>query len=711
MPGNARRLPVRGVVTAAVVLLLVAAALAVAAVASRAPDQPAVPVDLDPGPVVLIGASGLRWSDLDPDTTPALWRLVGSSAVGSLSVRTVSSSTCPLDGWLSLSAGTKATGQDVEDDRGGVNPGQPDGGRVDCGTVPPVLDGAVSGWSELVALQESTTGSYGELGSLGRSLTDAGVCSVAVGRGAAVALADRRGRVGEVHTRWAPALADRCPVAVVDAGAVSEGNGRRGDLVGLDAYVDDILDDVPNGTQVLVAGIADPSGSPAPFQVAMSVTLGEPRAAWLTSDSTRRDRLVQLIDISATITERAGAEMGLDARPWTSIEDRTLSTRETVEDLTGVSALGDVIPTDAPVFGAWVVAVPVSILIGSLGVLVVRRRLGELVTPRFLVPLACGAALFGAALPPAMYLVSVARWWQWENPALVLATVVVLVALAVALLSAVVPIRHPLRFVAIQSAITWVTLTLDGITGTPLQLGSPLAAGPVYGGRFFGFGNVTFVVYAASTFLLAAVVYQLARERRGTRAATVAVALLGLVAIVVDGWPTFGADVGGVIALVPGVVLLLLLLRQVPLTLVRGAAVIGAGVVVVGVIAFLDWLRPPAQRSHMGDFVARVVAGDFLDVIGNKLAALSASLTSPLGWAELLGFALTAAVVWRPTEMRVPELRQVFDAWPALRPALQAFLATCLLGSLVNDSGALIAGFGVLMVVPLLIATSAWSSR
>jgi hypothetical protein len=82
-----------------------------------------------------------------------------------------------------------------------------------------------------------------------------------------------------------------------------------------------------------------------------------------------------------------------------------------------------------------------------------------------------------------------------------------------------------------------------------------------------------------------------------------------------------------------------------------------------------------------------------------------------LGWAELLAFVLTAAVVWRPTVMRVPELREVFDAWPALRPALQAFLATCLLGSLVNDSGALIAGFGVLLVAPLLIATSAWSAR
>jgi hypothetical protein len=322
-----------------------------------------------------------------------------------------------------------------------------------------------------------------------------------------------------------------------------------------------------------------------------------------------------------------------------------------------------------------------------------------------------GAALFAGALAPATYLVSIARWWQWEHPAQVLAIVVVLVALAVALLSAVVPVRHPLRFVAAQAAITWVTLTVDGVTGTPLQVGSPLGAGPVYGGRFFGFGNVTFVVYAASTFLLAAVVFQMLRDARGTRAATFAVALLGLVAVVVDGWPTFGADFGGVVALVPGIVLLLLLLSRVPLTLARGAAIAATGLAVVSVISLLDWLRPSAQRSHMGDFVARILAGDFLDVLGSKLSALGGSLTSPLGWAELLAFAVMVAVVWRPTTMRVPELQQVFDSWPALRPSLQAYLGTCLLGSLVNDSGTLIAGVGVLLVAPLLIATSAWCSR
>jgi len=103
----------------------------------------------------------------------------------------------------------------------------------------------------------------------------------------------------------------------------------------------------------------------------------------------------------------------------------------------------------------------------------VRRRLGDLVTPRFLVPLACGAALFAAALPPAMYLVSVARWWQWENPALVLATVLVglslmLTGAIVGVLSGGPPLRRAMRQLAVGAVAAVVTYGLGLLFGATL---------------------------------------------------------------------------------------------------------------------------------------------------------------------------------------------------------------------------------------------------
>ncbi|HEX2806558.1 MAG TPA: hypothetical protein VHN80_10360, partial [Kineosporiaceae bacterium] len=59
------------------------------------------------GPVVLIGTGGLRWDDVG-DTTPALFALLGEGAVGTLAVRSVGLSSCPVDGWLAVSAGRRA---------------------------------------------------------------------------------------------------------------------------------------------------------------------------------------------------------------------------------------------------------------------------------------------------------------------------------------------------------------------------------------------------------------------------------------------------------------------------------------------------------------------------------------------------------------------------------------------------------------------------
>src|SRR5450830_1268608 len=59
-------------------------------------------------PVVLVGVTGLRWDDLGSLTTPALWGLSRQAAVGTAVVRSVGPSSCPADGWLAVSTGTRA---------------------------------------------------------------------------------------------------------------------------------------------------------------------------------------------------------------------------------------------------------------------------------------------------------------------------------------------------------------------------------------------------------------------------------------------------------------------------------------------------------------------------------------------------------------------------------------------------------------------------
>src|ERR1700722_7410704 len=74
--------------------------------------------------VVIVGLSGLRWSDLSPTVTPTLSRLAGQGSVGSLVDYAVLPLTCPADGWLTLNAGARA---------------QSDHTDASCGAFPAVL--------------------------------------------------------------------------------------------------------------------------------------------------------------------------------------------------------------------------------------------------------------------------------------------------------------------------------------------------------------------------------------------------------------------------------------------------------------------------------------------------------------------------------------------------------------------------------------------
>src|SRR5450756_1485295 len=64
----------------------------------------------DPGQgrVVVVGVAGLRWADVSPEVTPALWSLAQHAAIGTAAARSVRSSACPADGWLAISAGARA---------------------------------------------------------------------------------------------------------------------------------------------------------------------------------------------------------------------------------------------------------------------------------------------------------------------------------------------------------------------------------------------------------------------------------------------------------------------------------------------------------------------------------------------------------------------------------------------------------------------------
>jgi hypothetical protein len=249
----------------------------------------------------------------------------------------------------------------------------------------------------------------------------------------------------------------------------------------------------------------------------------------------------------------------------------------------------------------------------------------------------------------------------------------------------------------------YLILLVDGVLGTPLQFGSMFTDGPVIGGRFYGFGNSTFATLAVAALVTAGWAAQKLIDKSRVQAA-LAVLAIGGAAIVVDGRPGWGTDFGGIIALTPAVLLMAWLTWRGSISLRALIGVGLTGVLAVSAVAYLDYLRPPDQRSHFGTFVARLLDGDVSDVLIRKLEMAVQFFTGPSGWAMLVGVVLCMLATVLPDKVPSESYRRFYTSLPMIRPTLLAMSTCGLVGMLLNDAGvalpAIMAGFAV----PLLVA-------
>ena len=645
-----------------------------AAVVGSAGTANAQPADLL-AKVVVIGVPGLTWNDVK--ASPELTALVNQSHVGSISVKTAGPHTCPVDGWLTISAGTRAWGS---------VPDQP------CGDLPAVTDGKVAGWQTYVDRQaEHHTGA--PIGRLGASRDR--VCGF--GPGAAIAVAKPDGSV----SNWMPDFnsarlaSNACGDAFVDAGALPPREGRD---EARRKVADLVAQSRAAGGWVLLAGVGQElANAHQETLVAMQLPPDDgPR--WLTSDSTRRPGLIQLTDITATVlrgdateVDPAGAAKAgpLDGNEIHFTGDRHTDAAAVIEDRLDTNQRFE---WPRPML----VAVSTTILLAELLALAwfwITR------SPRsrrtFVFTLLTQGGFF-----IAVFLSTVTVWWRWPVPALSLYCVVVGISALLAAVAQIALKRY--AFLGIAGA-AYLILLVDGVLGTPLQLGSMFADGPVIGGRFYGFGNSTFATLAVGALVTAGWAAQKLIDKSRVQAA-LAVLAIGGAAIVVDGKPGWGTDFGGIIALTPAVLLMAWLTWRGSISLRALIGVGLAGFLAVSAVAFLDYLRPPDQRSHFGTFVARVLDGDVSDVLIRKLQMAVEVFTGPSGWAMLVGVVLAILATVLPDRVPFPAYRSFYTSLPMIRPTLLA-LSTCgLVGMLLNDAGVVLPAIMVGFALPLLVA-------
>ena len=183
--------------------------------------------------------------------------------------------------------------------------------------------------------------------------------------------------------------------------------------------------------------------------------------------------------------------------------------------------------------------------------------------------------------------------------------------------------------------------------------------------------------------------------------AGVVVTVIGLIAMVITLWPDFGADVGGGLVILPTFAVLALALSGLRVTWQRLVLTTVGGLVLVAGIGLFDWLRPEAQRTHLGQFVQSVIDGSALDTVWRKAGfALRTLSRGPEAWITLAVVLAVAVVLlgW----VRARWLDRARADWPPIMPLLVSMMIGAVAGGFVNDYGVRIITIMMFTVVPLI---------
>ena len=290
--------------------------------------------------------------------------------------------------------------------------------------------------------------------------------------------------------------------------------------------------------------------------------------------------------------------------------------------------------------------------------------------------------------------------------------------------------------VAAAIPLAWL---VDAAAGAPLAFNNPLGMNAVVAGRFYGVSNTAFALVAGALIVVIAGVW--VALGGGRRTALVVTSLLGGAALLVDGAPQLGADVGGALTLVPTLAFLGAGLAGLRLSWRRWLAIGAAAVLVVGGFAVIDLIRPGGP-THLGRFARQVADGSAAGVLGRKAYALVGPFVTNPVMATALGCAVVivaAALWWGRRQVRawrngtspyawlapaahgdIPRVggresgsptrgMSPSGRWPTT--ALKSLGVLTLVAVLVNDSGVTMAGFILAAAAPALLALTLTGSE
>ncbi|HEX3324407.1 MAG TPA: hypothetical protein VHR65_04625 [Solirubrobacterales bacterium] len=256
------------------------------------------------------------------------------------------------------------------------------------------------------------------------------------------------------------------------------------------------------------------------------------------------------------------------------------------------------------------------------------------------------------------------------------------------------------RALAVASGLVVLAYAVDVIAGSPLTSLSLLGPNPGLGVRFYGIGNELEALLGV--LVVAGTGAGLAGFGPGALPRHCAAVFLttGLFFALVFAAGRFGADVGAAIVLPAGgaVAAAAIGARRRRTALLAIAAPLG----VVALIAFADLVS--GANAHLTRSVLDASGlGDLADVAQRRLQLSAHSFGRPI----VLFFLPLIAALALFAVLRRDRLRALLENFPAMRAGLLGAVAATLVGTLANDSGALLLEIGTAYL--LVFVTFAWA--
>jgi hypothetical protein len=671
----------------------VAVLVALAALVGLTWHPPTVSTAYRASYVIVVGAAGLRWDDINATDTPNLWALAQQDGIAALSVRSAHHPTCPSDGWVTLGAGddayrTPATAVD------GCPPLQ---ASVD--TKP--QSGAVLTDQERTVIANGKTAFDATPGALAEAVR----CTVAVGPGAAIAAARPFGRIDQ-YSATLPAdptsLLDRCTLSIIDAGTIDglTPADRASQAAKVDAEVGRLRATRPQDSLLLIAGLSD-TDSTSRLHVAIADGPGY-GFGWLTSTGTSRDGYVQLVDLAPTVLAALGQPIPAKLFSGSQIQSGGL---RPADPASAVNQLADAdheaaVERGVAVWFFWALVVIEAALLVLVSPMLRRARRatdpGERPFRRRTVRMVEAGLVACAVLVAVSLLADLLPWWRAPTPGL-------LFGLAAACLAALVTagiMAGPWRngtlgpVCAVATLITAV-IGVDVATGSHLQLNGIAGYSASDGARYAGIGPVALGAFIAGVLLLAACVSQMLPDRRWRPAVIVVV---GGVGVVVVGSPYLGANAGGVVALTAGVCISTAIAGGGWLTLARLLWAAVAGLVALMGFALLDLRRSTGDRGSVGRSLTQLHQGGAGAAVHQTAADdVVVTLTHPLTLLVIVAIVFNLAVLIKPWG----GLMRLFGLYPAVRGVLPGIAVAATLAGLLDGVGLATAGAAAASTLPL----------